>query len=294
MTNEDRSVWIVFNGEIYNHRELRRDLEARGHRFRTHSDTEAIVHAYEEYGDALRRSPRRHVRVCDRRPRTAPRAAGARSPRQEAALLRHPRRRAALRQRDQGDQGQPGCGMARSISTRSKAICRSAISWRRPPSIATSASSSPATLLGSTAACHRSASTGTSSVSTPTRAPRAECWTSSMRGWRRRSRNGSRAKCRSARSCRAASIRGWSSRTWPKRSAQPPVTTSVGFDDAAHNELAAAGLTAVATRTRHHTAVVEPQPRRRARSDRRGVRRAVRRPVGDSDLLRQQDGARST
>ena len=52
MANEDRSVWIVFNGEIYNHRELRRDLEARGHRFRTHSDTEAIVHAYEEYGDA--------------------------------------------------------------------------------------------------------------------------------------------------------------------------------------------------------------------------------------------------
>ncbi len=52
MTNEDRSVWIVFNGEIYNHRELRRHLEARGHQFRTHSDTEAIVHAYEEYGDA--------------------------------------------------------------------------------------------------------------------------------------------------------------------------------------------------------------------------------------------------
>ena len=52
MANEDHTVWIVFNGEIYNHHELRRDLEARGHRFRTHSDTEAIVHAYEEYGDA--------------------------------------------------------------------------------------------------------------------------------------------------------------------------------------------------------------------------------------------------
>jgi asparagine synthase (glutamine-hydrolysing) len=51
MANEDRTVWIVFNGEIYNHRELRRDLEGRGHRFRTQSDTEAIVHAYEEYGD---------------------------------------------------------------------------------------------------------------------------------------------------------------------------------------------------------------------------------------------------
>lgn len=52
MPNEDRTVWIVFNGEIYNHHELRHELEARGHRFRTQSDTEAIVHAYEEYGDA--------------------------------------------------------------------------------------------------------------------------------------------------------------------------------------------------------------------------------------------------
>ena len=44
------SVTVVFNGEIYNYRELQRELEARGHHFQTHSDTEAIVHAYEEYG----------------------------------------------------------------------------------------------------------------------------------------------------------------------------------------------------------------------------------------------------
>jgi asparagine synthase (glutamine-hydrolysing) len=46
----DPSVMVVFNGEIYNYREVQKELEGRGHRFHTHSDTEAIVHAYEEYG----------------------------------------------------------------------------------------------------------------------------------------------------------------------------------------------------------------------------------------------------
>src|SRR4051794_35061341 len=50
--NEDRTVWIVFNGEIYNFPELRRELEAAGHRFYTNTDTEAIVHAYEQWGTA--------------------------------------------------------------------------------------------------------------------------------------------------------------------------------------------------------------------------------------------------
>src|SRR6266542_2276939 len=55
--NEARSIAVICNGEIYNFRELREELEQKGYRFRTRSDTEAIVHAYEAWGDqALERS----------------------------------------------------------------------------------------------------------------------------------------------------------------------------------------------------------------------------------------------
>ncbi len=51
--NEERTVWVIFNGEIFNYPELREDLLKRGHRFYTQSDTETIVHLYEEYGEGL-------------------------------------------------------------------------------------------------------------------------------------------------------------------------------------------------------------------------------------------------
>jgi asparagine synthase (glutamine-hydrolysing) len=53
MSDQEDSVWVVFNGEIYNFKELRSELEARGHVFRTNSDTEVIVHGYKQWGDEV-------------------------------------------------------------------------------------------------------------------------------------------------------------------------------------------------------------------------------------------------
>src|SRR5216117_3066396 len=50
MSNEDGSIWITYNGELYNFQDLRRDLIAQGHRFRSRADTEVIVHGYEQWG----------------------------------------------------------------------------------------------------------------------------------------------------------------------------------------------------------------------------------------------------
>ena len=52
MTNEDASLYITYNGEVYNHADYREELESRGHVYRTHCDTETILHLYEDYGDA--------------------------------------------------------------------------------------------------------------------------------------------------------------------------------------------------------------------------------------------------
>src|SRR5207249_162892 len=53
IANEDERVWVTYNGEIYNHASLRRELEALGHRFRTRADTEVLVHGFEAWGETL-------------------------------------------------------------------------------------------------------------------------------------------------------------------------------------------------------------------------------------------------
>ena len=65
MSDADETVWVVFNGEIYNFQELRAELEALGHVFRTRSDTEVIVHGYKQWGTERARAAERHVRPGD-------------------------------------------------------------------------------------------------------------------------------------------------------------------------------------------------------------------------------------
>ena len=50
MCNEDETIWLTFNGEIYNFNEIREDLIKAGHIFKSHTDSEVIIHAYEQYG----------------------------------------------------------------------------------------------------------------------------------------------------------------------------------------------------------------------------------------------------
>ena len=102
MSNEDDSLWITYNGEIFNHADLRPELEAAGHRYKSHCDTETIIHAYEQYGRPVRHPVPRHV--CLRHLGSGPQAAVLRTrpPGHQALLLLLGRRQLRLCLRDQG------------------------------------------------------------------------------------------------------------------------------------------------------------------------------------------------
>ena len=108
MSNEDRSAWIVFNGEIYNHADLRPGLESRGHAYATRTDTETILHQYEEDGDDVVTKLTGHVRPGPLRRPEAAALPGPRPDRHQAALLVRRRADLRLRLRDQGADRAPG------------------------------------------------------------------------------------------------------------------------------------------------------------------------------------------
>ena len=95
--NQDRSSWIVFNGEIYNYLELREKLEKLGHTFYTNSDTEAIVHAYDQFGADCPKHLRGMFAFAIWNERNAGTVSRARSRRQKTAALRARKRRLDLR-----------------------------------------------------------------------------------------------------------------------------------------------------------------------------------------------------
>ena len=87
LSNENARIWVTYNGEIYNHRDVRAKLEPAGHRYSTRSDTETIVHAYEEWGDdCVHRFRGMFAFGLWDAPKTAP-AARTRPAGREAALL---------------------------------------------------------------------------------------------------------------------------------------------------------------------------------------------------------------
>ena len=254
---------------------LRSRLMARGHRFRTNSDTEAIIHAYEEYGPACvdHLEGMFAFAIYDvEEPRAVHRA---RSARQEAAVLRRVRRRAAFRRARSRRSARARrwtttldlCGarrlsVARLLAGAAHRSTATSGSSSRAIGCGCARSASSPQVLGRRGVRHRSAAGGRD---------RRASLTSLLRD---RGRRAPRERSAARRvSVRRHRLRLWPSRSWPRRRGSRVITTSVGFGEAAHNELDAAGSTARSSRHRAS----------RRRSSRRRWTRCLDRIVGSFD-----------
>ena len=282
IANEDGSVVVVQNGEIYNYRELMRELERAGHRFRTHCDTEVLVHGYEQWGPELWERLRGMfaVAVWDARARRLD--ARARPLRHQAALLPRRRRRAVVRV-----GARRAAARARSTSTRSRRSSRST-SIPAPLSIFRDIRKLPpgshADLARGRVDLDRFARTG------PLPARHGEDEAELVEECRARLRDSVRAHLIADVPVGVLLSGGVDSGALAALAAEESPeavrTFSIGFEEASFDELAGARAVAQRYGTIHRELVAAARRRAAAAGARGRVRRAVRRLVGAPDVPR--------
>ena len=292
--NEDGTIWVVFNGEIYNFQSLRRELETAGHRFYTATDTEVIVHAYEEWGTGAisRLRGMFGLAIWDGRTRSL--------------LLARDRigikplycdgdwRASVFRIGDQVDPA--GARRApRSRPRRPEPLPVVSLHAHGPFDFrAESTSCRPGHILTwHNGRAVSSSGTGDSASRKRSPAPKKK-QPSSLRAVLT---DAVRSHLVSDVPLGAFLSGGVDSSLvvglMSEASSAPVKTFSIGFDDPAFDELEPARRVAAHFGTDHHELVVRPDGVRMLEPDRRALRRALCRFVGDSDLVRLGDGSQA-
>ena len=256
LTDESGLILATQNGEIYNYVELRGDLERRGHGFETRSDTETIVHLYEEYGTDFVEHLRGMFAIAIWDGRTGPPGPGPRPARQEAALLAPGRRPADLRVRAEGDPRGPE--VERVVDRDALALylqyqyvpaplhdprgrrtsCRRRASW------------------SGTAASRRSSGTGRPAYEPKTHRDSEEDVEEGSRSSGRRSGSACAATSRSGVFLSGGMDSSVVTAIMAEESAEPVRTFSIGFENQAYDELPYARARRRAVRDRPHRGVV--------------------------------------
>ncbi len=197
IANEDGSVWVAFNGELFEYPELRRELLAGGHHLATRCDTEAWVHLYEDHGEGMFDQGPRPVRRLALGSQHAHAHPGPRPGRDLPPVLHPGRRLAAL---GLGDQGAPGLGTGRRPARSSRAsITSSRSSARARPGPSSRGSNRSRRDIFSRFVTAGSPSTATGTSTFPTPAPNAGSTTRRRwsKSWRRCSQQAVERRLRS-------------------------------------------------------------------------------------------------